>query len=212
MAEKIVLNVPTTEKRVRELKGGSEVYVTGTVYNMRQSLFKLVDMANRGEKIPRALLAGLKDGAIHYSGPLLDSKKEKIIANSSLNVRALPFPLIEKAIRDWGVRIVIAKDAWRESQKTIDLMKECDVAYLCTAVGTGAWYAYPMIKRIKNTFLPEMGEIHACHELEVENFGPTWVGTDAHGNSLFEDAKKKLEENRKKIYEEQGWPLTPGQR
>jgi tartrate dehydratase beta subunit/fumarate hydratase class I family protein len=36
---------------------------------------------------------------------------------------------------------------------------------------------------------------------EVEDFGPLSVAIDSHGNNLFDDVKKKAEEQRMKIYE-----------
>jgi tartrate dehydratase beta subunit/fumarate hydratase class I family protein len=35
----------------------------------------------------------------------------------------------------------------------------------------------------------------------VEDFGPLTVAIDAHGNNLFENVSKKVEENKQKIYE-----------
>jgi L(+)-tartrate dehydratase beta subunit len=40
--------------------------------------------------------------------------------------------------------------------------------------------------------------------LEVEDFGPLTVAIDAHGNNLFEDVQKKVEESRQKIYQKLG--------
>jgi tartrate dehydratase beta subunit/fumarate hydratase class I family protein len=42
---------------------------------------------------------------------------------------------------------------------------------------------------------------------EVEEFGPLAVAIDSHGNNLFMDIQRKVEENRQKIYEKLG--LSP---
>lgn len=202
---KVKLNVPATEKEIRRLKAGDEVYIEGTIYNVRQSLFKLVDMAEKGQRIPQSLLSGLKGGAIHYSGPLLDKKKERIMANSPIPVRNIPFSTIELVIKKLGIRIILAQDDWSEPQKMIQLLKNSGAVYLCTAIGCGAWYAYPKVKNIKNIYFQELGEMHACYELEVKNFGPTWVGIDAHGNSLLAETKKLLDENKRKMCQDRGW-------
>jgi len=40
--------------------------------------------------------------------------------------------------------------------------------------------------------------------LEVEDFGPLTVAIDAHGNNLFGEVQKKVEEKRLKIYKKLG--------
>jgi tartrate dehydratase beta subunit/fumarate hydratase class I family protein len=36
---------------------------------------------------------------------------------------------------------------------------------------------------------------------EVEDFGPLSIAIDSHGNNLYDDVKKKAEEQRMRIYE-----------
>jgi len=202
MTEKIILKVPTTAEKVRELKVGSEVYLTGVVHNMRASLLRLTHMAERGEKIPGALRAGLEGGAVHYAGPIIDSKG-RVLSAASTTTRRLSTSIIERMVKDFSIRLIISKEGLGPG--AADLLKEHGAAYLATVVGAGAWYAYPRVKRIRDIFWEDLGMGEACYVMEVENFGPLWVGIDAYGNSLYENTKQIIKENKKKIYTELGW-------
>ena len=204
MTEKIVLNVPTTAEKVRELKAGSEVYLTGVVHNMRASLFRLSRMAEKGEKIPEALKVGLEGGAIHYGGPIID-RKNRVLSAASTTTGKLSMAIIGRLVKDFNIRLFISKEGLGAG--AVDLLKEQGAAYLATVVGAGAWYAYPRVKRIKEIFWEDLGMGEACYVMEVEHFGPLWVGIDAQGNSLYENTKQVIKENKKKIYTELGWKL-----
>jgi tartrate/fumarate subfamily iron-sulfur-dependent hydro-lyase beta chain len=204
MTEKIVLKVPTTAEKVRELKAGSEVYLTGVVHNMRASLLRLARMAEKGEKIPDALKVGLEGGAIHYGGPIID-RKNRVLSAASTTTGKLSMAIIGRLVKDFNIRLFISKEGLGAG--AADLLKEQGAAYLATVVGAGAWYAYPRVKRIQDIFWEDLGMGEACYVMEVENFGPLWVGIDAHGNSLYEDTKQIIKENKKKIYTEMGWKL-----
>src|SRR5512139_3153692 len=109
MTEKTILKVPTTAEKVRELKLGSEVYLTGVVHNMRASLFRLAHMAEGGEQIPEALKAGLEGGAVHYAGPIIDGKG-RVLSAASTTTRRLSTSIIERMVKDFNVRLIISKE------------------------------------------------------------------------------------------------------
>jgi len=49
-----------------------------------------------------------------------------------------------------------------------------------------------------------LGTPEALWIFEVEEFGPLAVAIDSHGNNIFMDVAKKVEENKQKIYEKLG--------
>jgi fumarate hydratase subunit beta len=57
---------------------------------------------------------------------------------------------------------------------------------------------------VKSVEWYDLGMPEALWVLEVEDFGPLTVAIDAHGNNLFEDVQKKVEESRQKIYKKLG--------
>jgi len=61
------------------------------------------------------------------------------------------------------------------------------------------------IKNVKTvTWLQDVDMLEALWVFNVEEFGPSTVAIDSHGNNLFEDVKRKAEESRTKIYEKLG--------
>jgi len=58
------------------------------------------------------------------------------------------------------------------------------------------------VKSVKTVeWLQELGMPEAFWVLEVDEFGPLTIAIDSHGNNIYEDIKKKAEEQRMKIYE-----------
>ncbi|MFC1771586.1 fumarate hydratase C-terminal domain-containing protein, partial [Candidatus Margulisiibacteriota bacterium] len=53
MSNAINLTTPLTEEKVRSLKMGDEVYITGTIFTGRDAAHKrLCDVISKGEKLP----------------------------------------------------------------------------------------------------------------------------------------------------------------
>jgi len=60
------------------------------------------------------------------------------------------------------------------------------------------------IKNVRSVEWFDLGMPEAMWVLEVEDFGPLTVAIDAHGNNLFEDVRKSVEETKQKVYEKLG--------
>jgi fumarate hydratase subunit beta len=67
--------------------------------------------------------------------------------------------------------------------------------------GGAAVLAAKAVKNVKSVEWFDLGMPEALWIFEVEDFGPLTVAIDSHGNNLFEDVAKKVEENKQKIYE-----------
>ena len=76
-------------------------------------------------------------------------------------------------------------------------MKEYGAAYLAYPGGTSA-VATRAVKRVVDVHWLDLGTPEAMWVVEVENFGPTMVAIDSHGNNLFTDVLSKA----KKVAEE----------
>jgi len=63
------------------------------------------------------------------------------------------------------------------------------------------------IKNVKSVEWLDLGTPEALWVFEVEDFGPLAVAIDSHGNNIFMDIQKKVEENKQKIYQKLG--LSP---
>ena len=58
--------MPLTEEKVKELKAGDSVLLSGTIYTARDAAHKrLVELLDKGEELP----IDVKDSVIYYVGP-----------------------------------------------------------------------------------------------------------------------------------------------
>ena len=66
MEDRVILGAPFTDEKIKSLKAGEMVYISGTVYTGRDAAHKrLCEMIKRGEKMP----FDFEGQAIYYAGP-----------------------------------------------------------------------------------------------------------------------------------------------
>jgi fumarate hydratase class I len=176
----IQLTTPLTDEKVRSLKVGDEVSISGTVRTGRDAVHKYL---HDGGKLPDGV--SLQDGIIYHCGPVVvkdaQGQWKVVAAGPTTSIREEPFQW--QVIRDFGLRGIIGKGGMGE--RTQAACKQYGCVYL-HAVGGAAQVLAECIKRVTNVyFLEKFGSPEAVWELEVENF-PVVVTIDAHGNSLHE--------------------------
>ena len=185
------LKTPLTEPAVRDLKMGTEVSITGTLFTGRDAVHKYL---HEGGELPPEV--NLRGGILYHCGPVVvkdESGNWKCTAaGPTTSIREEPYQW--QIIRDFGLRGVIGKGGM--GKKTLDACREHGCVYL-HAIGGAAQVLAQCIKRVRNVyFLEKFGAPEAIWEFEVENF-PVIVTIDAHGNSLhqqvFEASEKELE-------------------
>jgi fumarate hydratase subunit beta len=110
----------------------------------------------------------------------------------------------DEFIKDFKVRVVIGKGGM--GKKTTDAMAKYGAVY-GAFTGGAAVLAAKAIKNVKSVDWYDLGMPEAMWVFEVEEFGPLAVAIDSHGNNLFMDVQKSVEEKRQKIYEKLG--ITP---
>jgi len=182
----IQLSAPFTEEKIRSLKVGDMVEITGLVFTGRDAIHKWL---HDGNEPP----VSLKDGIIYHCGPVVMKKKGQWVvtaAGPTTSIREEPYQagIIEKH----GVRAVIGKGGMGE--KTRLACQKFGCVYL-HAVGGAAQVLAEAIKRVRDVHLLEkFGSPEAIWELEVEAF-PVVVTIDAHGNSLHKDIEAESSQN-----------------
>lgn len=185
----MILQTPLTEEKVRSLRVGDRVEITGTIYTGRDAVHKYL---HEGGKLP----VSLKGQVLYHCGPVTvkDKKGWKVTAaGPTTSIREEPYQagIIEKE----GIRAIIGKGGM--GQKTLDACRRFGCVYL-HAVGGAAQVLAKAIKKVKGVYLLEkFGAPEAVWELEVENFSAI-VTMDANGKSLHEeiqkDSRARLEE------------------
>src|SRR5438093_5339211 len=174
----IQLISPFTEGKVRALKVGEPVEVSGVVFTGRDAVHQYL---HGGGKLPPGV--SLQDGIIYHCGPVVlkDEQGNWKVTAAGPNTSVREEPYQAQIIKRFGVRAVIGKGGMGD--RTLAACKEFGCVYL-HAVGGAAQVLAECIKQVRNVyFLERFGSPEAIWELEVENF-PAVVTMDAHGHSL----------------------------
>ena len=193
------LKTPISEEDVRKLKVNNVIYVTGTMFTARDSAHKrALEYYKQGKKMP----INPQGLAIFHCGPIVKKENNKwtiVAAGPTTSTRMDLFE--DEFIKNYKVRVVIGKGGM--GKKTTDAMKKYGAVY-GAFTGGAAVLAARAVKNVKTVEWFDLGMPEALWILEVEEFGPLTVAIDSHGNNLFEEVRKKVEENKPKIYEKLG--------
>jgi len=193
------LKTPISEEDVRKLMVNDVIYITGTMITARDSAHRrALEFLKEGKKLP----INLQGLAVFHCGPIAKKEDDKwtvVAAGPTTSTRMDLFE--DDFIKNFNVRVVIGKGGM--GKKTADAMKQYGAVY-GAFTGGAAVLAAKAIKNVKSVEWYDLGMPEAMWVLDVEDFGPLAVAIDAHGNNLFEDVQKKVEEKRLKIYEKLG--------
>src|SRR3954469_15075710 len=187
------LEAPFTEDKIRELKVGDMVEITGVLFTGRDAVHKWLHDGNMPP-------VNFKDGIIYHCGPVVIKKKGKWVvtaAGPTTSIREEPYQagIIER----FGVRAVIGKGGMGE--KTRLACQKFGCVYL-HAVGGAAQVLAEAIKKVEGVYgLEKFGSPEAIWKLQVEKF-PVVVTIDAHGNSLHKDMEASSASALQGIYSE----------
>ena len=188
---------PISEADVRKLKVNDVLYVSGTIVTARDEAHKkALELHYEGKK----LLLNLEGLAVFHCGPIVKKEGDKwvvVAAGPTTSTRMDQFE--DEFIQAFKVRVVIGKGGM--GKRTTEAMQKYGAVYGAFTGGAGV-LAAKAVKSVKTVeWLQELGMPEALWVFEVEEFGPLTVAIDSHGNNIFEDVKKKAEEQRARIYE-----------
>ena len=177
----IRIEFPFTEEKVRALKVGDEVLISGVVFTGRDAVHKYL---HEGGKLPAGVT--LRDGIMYHCGPVMlkqpDGSWKCTAAGPTTSIREEPYQW--QIIRDFGLRGVIGKGGMGD--RTLAACKEHGCVYF-HAVGGAAQVLAECVKQVRNVyFFEEFGAPEAIWELEIVEF-PVVVTIDAHGKSLHKE-------------------------
>ena len=150
------LTFPFTEEKIRALKVGDEVLLSGVVFTGRDAVHKYL---HEGGKLPAGV--SLRDGIMYHCGPVMmpqaDGTYKCTAAGPTTSIREEPYQW--QVIRDFGLRGVIGKGGM--GAKTQAACKEYGCVYL-HAIGGAAQVLADCVKKVRNVyFLKEFGSPEA---------------------------------------------------
>ena len=193
---------PISEEEIRKLKVNDVLYVSGTMFTARDQAHKrALEYFKQGKPLPLSL-EGL---AVFHCGPIVKKKEDRwtiVAAGPTTSTRMEIFE--DEFIKNFKVRVIIGKGGM--GKRTTEAMAKYGAVY-GAFTGGAAILAAKAIKNVRTVEWLDLGMPEAMWILEVEEFGPLAIAIDSHGNNLFEDVKRKVEENKQKIYQKLG--LSP---
>ncbi len=177
------ITTPLTQEKLKDLKSGDSVLISGTMYTGRDAAHqRLVDAINNGEPLP----FDPKDAIIYYVGPA-PTKPGNVIGSAgpttSYRMDDLTVPLLEL-----GLTGMIGKGL--RSKTVVDSMKKNGAIYFAAIGGAGALIS-KSIKECEIIAFEDLGP-EAVRKLTVVDF-PAVVVIDSEGNNLYETERKKYQ-------------------
>jgi len=196
------LKTPISEEEIRKLTVNDVLYITGTIVTARdQAHRRALEYFKQGKPLP----INLEGLAVFHCGPVVSKEGEKWVAVAAGPTTSTRMDIFEdEFIKNFKVRVVIGKGGM--GKRTTDAMAKYGAVY-GAFTGGAAILAAKAIKNVRGVEWLDLGTPEALWIFEVEDFGPLTVAIDSHGNNLFMDVAKAVEENRKKIYEKLGLQL-----
>lgn len=182
MNDVIKIETPLSDEKLKNLKAGDSVYISGVIYTGRDAAHKrLIDALDEGKELP----FDIKDQVIYYVGPA-PAKPGEIIGSAgpttSYRMDDLTVPLLKL-----GLNGMIGKGS--RNEKVIQGMKDYGAVYFAAIGGAGALIANS-IKQSEIIAYEDLGT-EAIRRLVVEDF-PVVVVIDSEGNNLYETERKKF--------------------
>jgi len=196
------LRTPISEEEIRKLKVNDVIYITGTIVTARdQAHRRALEYLKEGRPLP----INLEGLAVYHCGPVVKKEGDKWVAVAAGPTTSIRMDIFEdEFIENFKVRVVIGKGGM--GKRTTEAMAKYGAVY-GAFTGGAALLAAKAIKNVRGVEWLDLGTPEALWIFEVEDFGPLTVAIDSHGNNLFMEVEKNVEENRRKIYEKLGLQL-----
>ncbi len=172
----ICLKTPLFRDKVRELKAGDTLLISGVLFTARDEAHaRIQQMLDNNEPLPFSL----ENQIIYYTGPS-PAPPGKVIGSVGPTTSYRMDDFTPRLIKE-GITATIGKG--NRSESVVLAMKEYGALYLA-ALGGGAALLSKKIKSAEVIAFPELGA-EAVRKLEVEDF-PVIVAIDSTGRNLYE--------------------------
>ena len=170
-----------TDEKVRTLKAGDLVLLSGVIYTARDAAHeRMTREYNEGKGFP----FDIKGKAIYYAGPC-PAKPGEVIGSCGPTTSGR-MDAYTPLLLDNGLKVMIGKGA--RCSEVIDAIKRNTCVYLGAIGGAGALIA-ECIKSAEVIAYDDLGT-EAIRKLYVEDF-PCTVLVDACGNDIYQISREK---------------------
>lgn len=177
----IKLETPLTEEKVKKLRAGDSVILTGTIYSARDAAHKrLIELINKGESIP----LNIENEVIYYVGP--SPAKPGQVIGSAGPTTSYRMDSYSPTLLDLGLKGMIGKG--ERGQEVVDSIIKNKAVYFGAIGGAAALIADSIIASEIIAY-EDLGA-EAIRKLEVKDM-PLVVIIDSEGNNLYRIGQEK---------------------
>lgn len=183
--EKHIL-LPLTEEKVKELRAGDYVYLTGVLYTARDAAHKR--MAENFEKEGKFPI-DLTGQTLYYLGPT-PAREGKVIGSAGPTTSSR-MDKYTPLLLSHGLRGMIGKG--KRSPDVMQAMQDMPAVYFAAVGGAGALLS-KCIRKSEVVAYEDLGT-EAIRRLQVENLPVITVG-DCYGGNLYEEAVEAFRQQK----------------
>lgn len=174
------LEFPFTKEKMKDLKSGDYVYISGVIYTARDAAHKrMYEALHNGEQLP----IDLKDNLIYYMGP--SPAREGRPIGSAGPTTSSRMDKYAPELLDLGQAGMIGKG--KRNQDVKESLQKNGAVYFAAVGGAGALLSKAIVSSEVVAY-DDLGT-EAIRKLMVKDF-PVIVVIDSDGNDLYESAIK----------------------
>lgn len=178
----IKITTPLTKEKVKELKAGDSVLISGSILVARDAAHKeMTETLNRGEKLP----VDLNEEIIYYMGPSPKNPNKDQAIGAAGPTTSGRMDKYAPQIMEQGISGMIGKGYRNEA--VVESMKKNGVVYMVAIGGAGALISQA-IKKYEVLAYGDLGP-EALARLEVVDF-PAIVAIDCNGNDFYKQGQE----------------------
>lgn len=184
----VKITTPLTEDKVKSLRAGDSVLLSGVLYTGRDAAHKrLIDLLDKDEELP----LNIENEIIYYVGPS-PAKPGMIIGSAGPTTSYRMDPYAPKLL-DLGLKGMIGKGA--RNQEVIDAIKRNKAIYFGAIGGAAALIGKSIVKSEIIAY-EDLGA-EAIRRIEVKDM-PLVVIIDSEGRNLYEEGQKEYLKSQEK--------------
>lgn len=177
----IKLQTPLTVEKVKNLKVGDSILLSGVIYSARDAAHKrLIDLLDEGKELPM----NIKDETIYYVGP--SPAKPGNVIGSAGPTTSYRMDAYATRLMNLGLKGMIGKGA--RNKEVIDSIVRNNGVYFGAIGGAAALIAKSIVKSEVIAY-EDLGA-EAIRRMEVKDM-PLVVIIDSKGNNLYELGQKE---------------------
>lgn len=177
----VKITTPLTEDKVKSLKAGDSVLLSGVIYTGRDAAHKrLIDLLDKNEELPLSI----ENEIIYYVGP--SPAKPGMVIGSAGPTTSYRMDAYTPKLLDLGLKGMIGKGA--RNQEVIDSIIKNKAIYFGAIGGAAALIGKSIIKSEIIAY-EDLGA-EAIRRIEVKDM-PLVVIIDSEGKNLYKEGQKE---------------------